>query len=417
MNFRAVTSSPLAALNTSPNVQQDSQGNIALEGATANMTGVSVDGISTINIFASGAGANPYPSVEGISEMKVTSSNNSAEFSQVADITFTTKSGTNNFHGSLFEYLQNDVLDATVLNFNVKAPKRFNTFGGSIGGPLSIPRLYDGHNKTFFFADYEGNRKVTSQPEQYLVPTAAEIAGNLSALTSTLQEPGTTAFFPNSTIPASLLNQSSMTLLNNYYPLPNTTAGGTSYNYENLQPIPSSSNTFDARVDQVINSKQQIYARFNWKNLSTDVVNPLLPNDVDSEHDRSFLVSHDYVLTPSVVNEFRFGFTHTLLAPNFAIEGAAALSQLGLLDADVSRHPADGGFPSINFSDGTGFQPIGRDHVGSTLSSTNQVADNITWSARSSRGPTGTGSGAPHSAQARKTDSSFSERSSTPWRC
>jgi Carboxypeptidase regulatory-like domain len=380
LNFRAATSSPLAALATSPNVQQDSQGNIALEGATANMTGVSVDGISTVNIFASAAGTNPYPSVESIAELKVTSSNNSAEFSQVADITFTTKSGTNDYHGSLFEYLQNDALDATVLNFNVKAPKRFNTFGGSLGGPLSIPKLYDGHNKTFFFADYEGNRKVTSQPEQYLVPTAAERAGNLSALTSTLFQPGTTTPFPNGTIPASLLSQSSLTLLNNYYPLPNTTAGGSSYNYENLQPIPSSSNAFDARVDQVINSKQQVYARFNWKNLTTDVVNPLLPNDVDSEHDRSFLVSHNYVLTPGIVNEFRFGFTHSLLAPNFPIEGAAALAQLGLLGADVSNHPTDGGFPSINFSDGTGFQPIGRDHVGSTQSSTNQIADNVTWS-------------------------------------
>jgi hypothetical protein len=65
-----------------------------------------------------------------------------------------------------------------------KAPKRFNTFGGSIGGPLSAPELYDGHQKTFFFFDYEGNRRRTSQPEQYLVPTAAERSGNLSGLVS-----------------------------------------------------------------------------------------------------------------------------------------------------------------------------------------------------------------------------------------
>lgn len=73
LNFRAVTTSPLAALATSPNVQQDSQGNIALNGATANMTGVSVDGISTVNIWTSAAGSNPYPSSEGIAELKVTS--------------------------------------------------------------------------------------------------------------------------------------------------------------------------------------------------------------------------------------------------------------------------------------------------------------------------------------------------------
>src|ERR1700732_3270734 len=128
LNFRASTTSPLAALATSANVQQDSQGNVAVGGATSNMVGFSVDGISTSNVFSAVAGANPYPSSEGIAELKVTAYNNNAEFSQVGDVTFTTKGGTNNFHGSLFEYLQNEALDATVLNFNVKAPKRFNTF-------------------------------------------------------------------------------------------------------------------------------------------------------------------------------------------------------------------------------------------------------------------------------------------------
>ena len=382
LNFRAVTSSPLAALAASPNVQQDSQANIALNGATANMTGVSVDGISTVNIWTSAAGSNPYPSAEGIAELKVTSFNNSAEFSQVGDVTFTTKGGTNSFHGSMFEYLQNDALDATVLNFSFKAPKRFNSFGGSLGGPLSIPKIYNGHNKTFFFVDYEGNRKRTSQPEQFLVPAAAQRNGNLSDLAAPntpIVDPLTGLPFPNNTIPASRLSASALSLLNSYYPLPNTTLGGSGYNYQNLQSIPSRTNGFDGRLDQVINSKQQVYARFNWKNLLTDVANPLLPNDKDSEHDRSFLISHNYVITQSVLNEFRFGFTHSLLAPNFPVNGAAAIAQLGLQDVDVSHHPTFGGFPSINFSDGTGFTPIGRDIVGATQSSTNQIADNLTY--------------------------------------
>ncbi len=182
LNFRASTTSPLAALATSSNVQQDSQGNIAIGGATSNMVGFSVDGISTTNVFNSAAGTNPYPSSEGIAELKVTAFNNNAEFSQVGDVTFTTKGGTNNFHGSLFEYLQNDALDARVFGFAQKAPKHFNTFGGSFGGPLSIPHLYNGHDKTFFFFDYEGNRRRTSQAEQYTVPSALERTGNLSDL-------------------------------------------------------------------------------------------------------------------------------------------------------------------------------------------------------------------------------------------
>lgn len=371
LNFRASTTSPLASLATSANVQQDNQGNIALAGATANMVGYSVDGISTTNVFQSSAGTNPYPSSEGISELKVTAFNNSAEFAQVGDVTFTTKGGANNFHGSLFEYLQNDALDAKVLNFNVKAPKRFNTFGGSLGGPITIPHLYNGKDKTFFFFDYEGNRRRVSQPEQFLVPTAAERNGNLTDI-------------GGSVIPQTSINATAANLLKTYYPLPNVNCvsqitANCSFNYEALQPIPSSTNGIDGRVDQIINSKQQVYARFNWKNVTASTVNPLLPDDLNHEHDRSFLVSHNFSIRPTLLNEFRFGFTRTLLAPNFPIQGAAAIAQLGLQNVDVSHHPFDGGFPSINFSQGTGFTPIGRDHVGNTFSETKQITDNITY--------------------------------------
>jgi hypothetical protein len=392
LNFRASTTSPLASLETSPNVQTDSQGNIAIGGATSNMVGFSVDGISTTNVFNSAAGTNPYPSPEGIAELKVTAFNNNAEFSQVGDVTFTTKGGTNNFHGSLFEYLQNDPLDAHVFNFAEKAPKHFNTFGGSIGGPVLIPHLYNGHNKTFFFFDYEGNRRRTSEAEQYTVPTALERTGNLSELASTLPgaasghpvltNPFTMQPYPNLTIPT--ISPFATALLNAYYPLPNlpTSLGGV--NYQTLVPIPSNTDGFDARIDQVITSKQQMYARFNRKNLTVNVVNPLLPNDVDTEHDRSFLVSHNYDISSRLLNEFRYGFTDTILSPNFGIEGATALEGLGLQvggnqGVNVSNHPTDQGFPSIVFSDGTNFTPIGRDHVGPTLSTTKEIADNITY--------------------------------------
>jgi hypothetical protein len=393
LNFRASTTSPLASLETSPNVQTDSQGNIAIGGATSNMVGFSVDGISTTNIFNSAAGTNPYPSPEGIAELKVTAFNNNAEFSQVADVTFTTKGGSNSFHGTLFEYLQNDALDAHVYNFAEKAPKHFNTFGGSVGGPVSIPHVYDGHNKTFFFFDYEGNRRRTSQAEQYTVPTALERTGNLSELASTLPggasghpvltNPFTMQPYPNLTIPN--VSSFATALLNTYYPLPNlpTSLGGV--NYQTLVPIPSNTDGFDARIDQVVTSKQQMYARFNRKNLTVNVANPLLPNDVDTEHDRSFLVSHNYVISGRLLNEFRYGFTDTILSPNFPIEGAAAIQGLNLQvggnqGVNVSNHPTDQGFPSIVFSDGTNFTPIGRDHVGPTLSTSKDLADNITYS-------------------------------------
>lgn len=385
LNFRASTTSPLAALATSPNVQQDSQGNIAIGSATANQIGYSVDGISTANIFNSAAGANPYPSPDGIEELKVTASNNNAEFAQVADVTFTSRGGGNTFHGSAFEYLQNDALDARVLNFTQKAPKHFNTFGGSFGGPVVLPRLYDGHNKTFFFVDYEGNRRRTSQAEQYTVPSAEDRSGNLNDLASTfpvLINPATQQPYSNNIIPT--INPFATALLSQYYPLPNLSALPGQVNYQTLVPIPSNTDGFDARIDQILTSKQQVYARFNRKNLTVNVVNPLLPNDVDSEHDRSFLISHNYVINTHLLNEFRFGYTDTILAPNFGIIGAAALQGLtlqvgGNQGVNVSNHPNDQGFPTINFSDGTNFTPIGRDHVGPTLSTTKQITDNVTY--------------------------------------
>ena len=174
LNNRATTTSPLGALGLSPNVQTDSQGNIALGGASSSMVNFSVDGISTANVRQNGALQDAYPSQEGISAVKVTAFNNSAEFSQVGDVTFTTKNGTDQIHGSLFEYLQNQALDASPYGFSGKAPKKFNTFGGSFGGPVILPWLYDGRDKTFFFFDYEGNRRTTAVAQQFLVPTEAE---------------------------------------------------------------------------------------------------------------------------------------------------------------------------------------------------------------------------------------------------
>jgi hypothetical protein len=306
------------------------------------------------------------------------------------------------------------MLDARVFNFAEKAPKHFNTFGGSIGGPLSIPHVYNGHDKTFFFFDYEGNRRRTSQAEQYTVPSLQDRMGNLSDIASTfpiLNAP--TQANPTPVNPNCPLNQPCLVnpatgtlttgqpfanyqvttaispfataLLSKYYPLPNLTAPVGSINYQTLVPIPSNTDGFDARIDQVITSKQQVYARFNRKNLTVSVVNPLLSNDVDTEHDRSFLVSHNYVISSRLLNEFRYGFTDTILSPNFGIEGAPALQSLNLQvggnqGVNVSNHPTDQGFPSIVFSDGTNFTPIGRDHVGPTQSTTKQIADNITYS-------------------------------------
>lgn len=365
LNNRATTTSPLGSLALSSNVQQDSSGNIALGGANSSMVNFSVDGISTANVRQNGALQDAYPSQEGIMAVKVTSFNNSAEFSQVGDITFTTKSGTNSYHGSLFEYLQNDVLDASPYGFTGKAPKRFNTFGVSLGGPVSIPSLYDGKNKTFFFADYEGNRRRTAVAQQLLVPTEAERNGDLSGLGSAIA------------VSRSAISATAKALLN-YYPLPNV-AGQPNYNFENFQSTPARTDGADFRLDQTIGTKQSVYARLSRKNITYDYANPLLPNDADSIHNRSLLASYTNTLTPRLINEFRYGFTNVITSVGFPILGSDALSQLHLAGVDISQHPTTHAFPTFNFSSGTGLTPIGRDKTGVTQSKTTQITDNLTY--------------------------------------
>ena len=362
LNNRASTTSPLGSLSLSANVQQDSNGYIALGGASSSMINFSVDGISTANVRQNGALQDAYPSQEGIAAVKVTAFNNSAEFSQVGDVTFTTKSGTNKFHGSLFEYFQNDALDADPYGFSGKAPKHFNTFGGSLGGPVAIPHLYDGRN-TFFFLDYEGNRRSTATLQQFLVPSAEDRTGDLSDI-------------GGPTIASAQITQTAKALLA-YLPLPNV-LGNPTYNYENFQPIPSHTDGADLRIDQNIGSRNSLYARFSRKNISSSVANAFLPDDVDSIHNRSLLVSDTFTITPKILNEFRFGFTNVVTSVDFPIQGSDALTQLDLTGVDISQHPFTHAFPTFNFSAGTGFTVIGRDKAGITQSKTTQYSDNLT---------------------------------------
>ncbi len=366
LNNRAVTTSPLGALSLSPNVQQDSQGNIALDGASSSQVNFSVDGVSTTNVRQNGPLADAYPSQEGIAAVKVTAFNNSAEFSQVGDVTFVTKSGSNRYHGSLFEYYQNDLFNADPYNFQGKAPLNYNTFGGSLSGPVSIPRLYNGQDRTFFFFDYEGNRRTFSAAEQYAVPSVADRSGNLADL--------------GDPYPVTNINATAATLLSTYYPLPNIpNAPVGSPNYETFVATPASTNGADLRVDQTIGAKQSLYARFSRKNIAEQFVNPLLPNDLDSIHNRSLLVSYTYTFTPRLVNEFRFGLTNVTTGVGFPIGGAAALQQLNLQGVNISQHPLTNAFPTFNFNAGTNFQSIGRDKTGVTQSKTYEFTDNLTY--------------------------------------
>jgi hypothetical protein len=398
VNYRGATTSPLAMLATVPGAQQDANGNVSVGGGLPSQVQYSVDGSSTVNIRQNGALGNMNPSSELISEFKVTQFNNNAEFAQIGDVTISTKSGGDEFHGSAFEYLQNDALDAEVWNSGDKPHKAYNTFGGSLGGPLALPKLSKG--KTFFFTDFEANRRRFTTDLFLFVPSSAMRQGNFSALSTPLTDPFTGKPYPGNIIPSGsecsssedCINPVAISLLKNYLPAPNINVSaadfGSEANYLQQTPTPSNTNGFDARLDRTISSKQSIFVRWSWKRISAEsltdtalnTVNNYLPPDQDSERNNNLIVSHNYLITNNLVNEARFGVSFWQFQVNFPIEGASAISTLGLTGLDPSDHPDTGAFPIFNFSDDSGnYSPIGRDKDGTTKSQTIQFADNLSW--------------------------------------
>lgn len=399
-NYRGASTSPLGAIVASANVQQDKNGNIALTGSQPYQVDYSVDGTSSVNIALNAPASNMFPSTEMLSEFKVSAINNNAEFATTGDVTVTTKSGSNVLHGSAFEYLQNAALDATTYGSPNKQHKVWNTFGGSLSGPVVIPKLYNGHNKTFFFIDSEENRRPASQLVINTVPTAAMIAGNLNGVPGPkVIDPYTGAPYPNNTIPpcanaaqVDCLNPVAQKLFSKYIGLPNFNSGSITGNQRFLLPLQNLTNGYDIRIDQYIGTKNLLYGRWTWKNLPTETLTgsgfggpateQLLPPTDNNETDKNLVISDSYTISGNLVNEFRFGLSLLNSDQSFPYQGVQVVNDLGLTGLDqayLSRQGTAGAFPGFDFSSGTGFTNIGHDTLGPVNSKVLQFGDNLSW--------------------------------------
>ena len=168
----------------------------AVNGARNRSNFFMLDGINNQGGFLSTYAVPPI--VDSIQEFKVQSHNDEAQFGQAEGgiVNVVTKSGTNSFHGSAWEFLRNDKLDARNFFVSEVTPLRWNQFGGSIGGPVILPH-YNGRNKTFFFAAYEGFREHSPAETLGLVPTPQEIAGDLSDIPGQIYNSYSTRPDPN----------------------------------------------------------------------------------------------------------------------------------------------------------------------------------------------------------------------------
>ncbi len=244
------------------NMMDDSM--ISINGGRARSNEVLVDGIPTTTGFVNVM--TTVPNVESTQEFKVQSSNLSAEWGRFGGgvINVSTRSGTNQPHGSLFEFLRNDAFDANEF-FNRGAgrdvpPFRMNQFGYAVGGPVFLPKLYDGRNRSFFFTDYQGSRWRRGQIYRATVPTALQSRGDFSGTLAQngqpilIHDPLTTRAnpaqaerfvrdaFPGNAIPANRFDPVARAM-NAYHPAPNTTGDPFTQNNNFISNAPT-------RIDQ-----------------------------------------------------------------------------------------------------------------------------------------------------------------------
>ena len=366
-------------------------GDFSANGARSDQNNFILDGVdNNVNVvdFLNGASFNVQPPPDALAEVRIQTSSYSAEFghSSGAVVNASIKSGTNSFHGSLWEYFRNDILN-TKQYFDQEIDKipeyRQNIFGGTIGGPVY-------RNKLFFFADVQGNRVVHGNNEILTVPTTLERLGDFSELLDPAQTGGSPRYLyqqrsgggPNPQAPSSdptkaspyqqqcngrlnvlcpgAINPIAQKILN-LYPLPNrvNSNGGGLLNSNYTAPINNTDITaqYDARIDYNPTVKDQAFARFSYQHeyqFYPPALGPILDgggfgtdgNEVNIGE--NIALSETHVFTDKLLNELRFGFNYGhfyFTQPNASDAGLAA--SLGL--NGIPGGTLNGGLPNIYF--------------------------------------------------------------------
>ncbi|HEY1945576.1 MAG TPA: TonB-dependent receptor [Bryobacteraceae bacterium] len=335
------------------------------------------------------------PSPDAIEEFKVQTNLLPAEFGRSLGgaINMTIRSGTNDLHGTAFEFLRNSHMDANAY-FNsgrVKPQFQQNQFGFSAGGPVIIPKLYNGKNRTFIFGDYQGTRVRKGLTSVLSVPTGPERLGNFAG-TPTLYDPSTTVTgtngqttrqaFAGNQIPMNRFSPSAIKLLA-FEPPPN--APGTVNNFVLNPKHSENENKGDIKVDQTFSPKDTMFVRYS---VSRDAQYqpwniPGLPfggyfNDPNSQptltNGSGAALGYIHTFSPTIVNEFRAGYNRLYKVIQTASNDQNIAATYGI--PGVPDNPGANGLTSINIS---GLSPLGDNidrHNGQNVF---QVLDFVTF--------------------------------------
>jgi len=333
-------------------------------------------------------GATIVPSVDAIQEFSVQSNAFAAEYGQgAAVVNISLRSGTNGLHGSAFEFLRNQALDAR--NFfnssSVRPPLKQNQFGFTLGGPVKLPRVYNGTDRTFFFGDYEGSRLRRATTQNTLAPSVAMRSGDFSALRTALVDPAamrldasapggvTRPPFPGNRIPLDRFSRQA-TFFMPMYPEPNSPSDLYQYN-------PSRKNAgerFDVRIDHRFSNADSLNSSYTMQ-LSKTFTPGRFPANGAVELDlrkQRFSLTENHSFRPNLINELRLGYVRSRflrsqqgLGTNYTVQ-----SGIGGFEEQSKEFP---GFPGLGISgylsfDVSAFVPISfRDNK-------YEVIDNVT---------------------------------------
>jgi len=398
VNTRASFSGTSAAaiLGTLPGAQADASG-VSLQGALPYQVEVTVDGITTKNAGGGTFISDTFPSTEAISEIRTDSVLANAEYGDPGQVVVTTKGGTNSLHGSAFIYYQDSNWNAIPYTFPITTTKPVvhgSTFGGSLGGPVVFPHLFNGHNKSFFFADYEGWRHPAQTTLFEVVPSTTMKNGDFSkyvvpdghggnAFTG-LTDPYTQQSW-RTAVPYGSISKIAMDTLKQFYPDPNI-GDPTAYtdngipNWQHNVDDSAHSNQFDVRGDQYFGSNQKflLWGKFTWKSFpasSPEILN--VPTQTNVNNNKVLRVDTNWTITPSLINEGGFGFTRVTTGSSDSFNGNAWTTGEGFQGL---QNLYWNGIPEMDFNN---IQSLDADRLTSLGNSlTNVYSDVLLWTKR-----------------------------------
>ena len=324
-------------------------------------------------------GVSVTPPVDAIREFEVATSTYDASFGRNAggQVNVVTRSGSNQFHGTAYEFFSNGALDAN--NFFAPSDQpaplyRRNQFGGTLGGPVV-------RNSTFFFVDYQGTRTAAGQTLITNVPALAERGGDFSQSALIALDPSTGQPIPGNKIPSYYLNPAGAALAA-LYPLPNRDVAGA--NFVSSPSLTDGQNQFDLRLDHSFRQSDNLFVRYSF--MDDNLFDPFAGSAGDASipgygiqvpsRAQNTVLGETHIFTPAVLNELRLAFNRVSNGDYQQGQGVSINRQLGL--PELSTNARDWGLTLTSLN---GFSAIGNDPTTPEHGTTNtwQIADTATW--------------------------------------